>query len=179
MGFKAKLFIPHLIPIECNRNFVYNFPLVITTGVFPGNKDSLISSGNIYFGGQKLSEIFSYNAMDVEAEVVLFGYEIQKSLPFFSVFYFGEFKIALCYYGGFSYLPEDAFESMHIKNLPRYLKWVGCGELEWENHYALSFQLAMTPVIFNVGKITFTSNIIPDFKNNDCYFSLGFSLNPM
>ena len=179
LGFKAKLFIPHLIPIECNRNFVYNFPLVITTGIFPGNKDSLNSSGNIYFGGQKLSEIFSYNAMDVEAEVVLFGYEIQKSLPFFSVFYFGEFKIALCYYGGFSYLPEDAFESMHIKNLPRYLKWVGCGELEWENHYALSFQLAMTPVILNVGKITFTSNIIPDFKNNDCYFSLGFSLNPM
>lgn len=173
LGFKAKIYVPHLIPIECNRNFVYNFPLVITSNIFAGkNGESLNSNGKVYLGAQSLNEIFSYNAMDVEAELVLFGYEIQKAIPFFSVFYFGELKIALCYYGGFSYSATDTLKSMHINQLDDYL-------IEWNNHYALSFQLGMTPVILNAGKMTFTSNIIPDFSKKDCYFSLCLSLNPL
>ncbi len=136
------------------------------------NAESLNSNGKVYLGAQSLNEIFSYNAMDVEAELVLFGYEIQKAIPFFSVFYFGELKIALCYYGGFSYSATDTLKSMHINQLDDYL-------IEWNNHYALSFQLGMTPVILNAGKMTFTSNIIPDFSKKDCYFSLCLSLNPL
>lgn len=178
LGFKSIFYIPHLIPIECNRKFAYNFPLSITTSVFTGDSgNNLAPNGKMYYGATTLSDIFSYDAINVEAELILFGYEIQKAPSFCGLFYFGEFKIALNYYGGVSFDAENKYDSMHILQLPEIGKSIASGNMPWHNHFALNFQLGMTPTVLNVGKIMFVTSIIPDFEKKDCYFGLGFIAN--
>lgn len=177
LGFNTSLFIPHLIPIECNRNFVYNFPLSIKANLFSGvSGQNLSSDGKIFWGGYSLSEIYALNGLSVESELVLFGYEIQKAVSFFNFLYAGELKISLQYYGGFD-LPGSSYNScMHIVNIPEYFNMLGTNQLQWQNYYALNFELGITPIVLNIGKINFSAKIIPDFVNKDCFFSFSAKL---
>ncbi|MCQ2589060.1 MAG: hypothetical protein MJ179_01420 [Treponema sp.] len=161
LGFKAFAYIPHLIPIECNRNFVYNLPLQIKAGLFAGETSSApLNYNNVYIGASSLREIYDLNAFNIQAELILFGGEIQKSIPFFSFFYFEEFKVSLFYLGGFGDDLYGTETSFHLLELPAYFKKLGSGEVEWENHLALNFELGMTPVVLNAGKINFSVKII-------------------
>ena len=176
LALSSSIYIPHLIPIECHRNFVYNFPLTVDVSAYSGISPSTLKSKNHFYYASSLSDIFSYDLFCINSELVLFGYEIQKAPSFCGLFYFDRVKVALNYVGGVNIPEEEKYDNFHIKNTSTYLKKVANGQIWWHNNYALTLSLDVRPTILGSPKIIFNASVIPDFEAKECNFSFGIKI---
>ena len=81
--------LPALIPVTNCCGLIYNLPVSLYAGLFP--------SSSTYAGS-----VFSYSALgtsvlDLEAQVVLFGFEVQKAIPFIPALYINNFYLTAGY----------------------------------------------------------------------------------
>ena len=138
--FDVSFYIPKLIPIVCQNDFVYNMPAKIKTYFFS------LSSNKM-----RLAR--------VNAETVLFGYDIQKAVPFVSALYANDIVLTLGYTGGFDYLSaQDAQRNWHLLYVTEYMDDIKNKSIDYKDYFTLKLSLGFTP---NIGSFPSTSLIVP------------------
>lgn len=123
------LVLPYLIPIECKKYFTYNLPATCSL--------SLIPSDNIFY--------------DLNAHVKLFGYDIQKGLGFFPL-YFNRIALDLEYDGQYeknnrNFEIQYFFSDLFTTDTKNYTDYI-----------ALNLILTSTPNIEALTKVKFILN---------------------
>ena len=147
LEFDLAVYIPKLIPVTCVDNFTYNLPVKIKTALF-----SLSSS--------------SMRLAKINAETVLFGYDIQKAVPFLSAFYLNDIILSLSYTGGFDYASSEELDTnWHFLYAGEYFNQIKSGTLEYKDFAVIKLSLGFTP---NIG--IFAN---PQLRNN-LYISCAF-----
>ena len=144
----AAVYIPKLIPILCIDNYTYNLPVKIKTNLFSLSESDL-----------RLAKI--------NAETVLFGYDIQKAIPFLSAFYMNDVILTLQYIGGFDYASsEDYSRDWHFLYAADYLEQLKSGSLYYKDYAIIKISLGFTP---NIGAFA-----NPQLRNNlYCSWTFG------
>ena len=147
VGFGLMTYIPKLIPVTCKDNFTYNLPSKLKASLFSLNDSE-------------------FSAASVNAETVLFGYDIQKAIPFLSALYINDVIVTLQYTGGLDYADsQDYGVNWHLVHIDKYAKQAVKGELKFRDYGTVKVSLGFTP---NVG--IFATN---QFRNN-FYLSYSF-----
>lgn len=125
----GSLVLPYLIPIECRKYFTYNLPVTCTL--------SLIPSDNIFY--------------DLNAKMKLFGYDIQKGLSFFPL-YFNRVALEFEYDGQY----EKNNRNFEIRYL--FSDLFTTDTKNYEDFIALNFILTSTPNIEALANVKFNLN---------------------
>ncbi|MCR5187955.1 MAG: hypothetical protein K6C97_03385 [Treponema sp.] len=150
--------LPYLIPIKCKGNFVYNLPSRFDMVLFP--------SSSIY-GYTHASTDSGRIILDAKTESILFAFEIQRSIPFFTVLYLNDLYLSAGYAAslGAGNLTRVGFQPAF---LPYYIEGISQGKGLLYNSIYAKLCLELTP---NLGFFASSS-----FKLN--LFALGsISLN--
>ena len=102
----------------------------------------------------------------INAETVLFGYDIQKAVPFLSAFYLNDIILSLAYTGGFDYASSEELDTTwHFLYAGEYFNQIKSGTLEYKDFAVIKLSLGFTP---NIG--IFAN---PKLRNN-LYISCAF-----
>ena len=143
--FDTDFYIPKLLPILCTDNFTYNLPTKINTSVF-----SLSDS--------------DYRIAKVNAETVLFGYDIQKAIPGVSALFLNDVILSINYIGGFDYAnASDANQSWHMTHADVYLDQIKSGEVAYKQYAKLKLSLGFTPNIGTYANSAYRNNLYVSF----------------
>ena len=127
--FGLSFYVPKLIPITCVDNFTYNLPAKIKTSFF-----SLSTS--------------SMRLARVNAETVLFGYDIQKAVPGLSAIYANDVIVTLGYTGGFDYQSTQEYNTnWHFLRTQEYVKLIKDHTIEYKDYLTVKLSLGFTPNI--------------------------------
>ena len=160
--FGLSVYVPKLIPLTCVDNFTYNLPAKIKTSFF-----SLSSS--------------SMRLAKVNAEAVLFGYDIQKAIPGITAIYANDVIVTLGYTGGFDYLTTKDFDTdWHFLKTPEYLKLIKDGTIEYKDYFTVKLSVGLTPNIGSFANPQARFNLYSCFrfgkKNNvpNQFYEFGF-----
>ena len=139
--FDLSFYVPKLIPIVCYDNFTYNLPAKIKTYFF-----SLSSS--------------KMRLARVNAETVLFGYDIQKAIPGISAIYANDVVLTLGYTGGFDYLStQDYKRNWHLLYVTEYVDYIKNKSIDYKDYYTLKLSLGFTPNIGSFANPQARSNL--------------------
>ena len=129
-GFGLIVYVPKLLPVTCRDNFTYNLPAKITANLFP------LSAGN-------------FSAAELNAEALLFGYDIQRAIPGVSALFINDVIVTLKYTGGFDFAnATDYAKNWHIAYIQKYAKQAFDGELDYRDYATVKVSVGFTP---NVG----------------------------
>ena len=90
LAFYTTLSLPQLLPFSNFNGFTYNLPFTLSATLFP--------SSSTYAGSEYGSLALGTSVLDIDAKLVLLGFEIQKALPAISAIYVNNFYIS----GGYS-----------------------------------------------------------------------------
>lgn len=102
LGFRINSYIPKLIPIKCIDRFVYNLPLRLAVDFLPYTSSSSI----------KLARPATKPSLvSADSEMILFAFDLQKSVPFIPVLFVNNLQISAVYYGAY-FLP-DSYSNMN------------------------------------------------------------------
>ena len=135
--FDAALYIPKLLPLLCTDNFTYNLPTKVNTSLF-----SLSAT--------------DYRLAKVDAETLLFGYDIQKAVPGFSALFLNDVILTISYTGGFDYAnATEAAQNWHLTHADTYLTQIKSGDLAYKQYAKLKLSLGFTP---NIGTFANSAN---------------------
>lgn len=144
-----KIQLPCLIPIKCQKNFVYNLPTHIDFDLFPTST---------IFGYTNIRNIIGTIILDVKTESVLFAFEIQKALPFFTILYLND----LYFSGGYAAslgpgnLTKKGFQAAY---LPYYITGICQGKgIVYDSVYA-KLNMELTPNIGILASSNFKLNL--------------------
>ena len=143
--FDTDFYIPKLLPILCADNFTYNLPTKVNTSLF------------------SLSES-DYRLAKVNAETVLFGYDIQKAIPGVSALFLNDVILSINYIGGFDYAnASDANQSWHMTHADVYLDQIKSGEVAYKQYAKLKLSLGFTPNIGIYANSAYRNNLYVSF----------------
>ena len=143
--FDTDFYIPKLLPILCTDNFTYNLPTKVNTSLF-----SLSDS--------------DYRIAKVNAETVLFGYDIQKAIPGVSALFLNDVILSINYIGGFDYAnASDANQSWHMTHADVYLDQIKSGEVAYKQYAKLKLSLGFTPNIGTYANSAYRNNLYVSF----------------
>ena len=133
----ASFYIPKLIPILCTDNFTYNIPAKVKTSIF------------------SLSES-DYRLAKIDAEALLFGYDIQKAIPYCSALFLNDIILTLDYIGGYDYASSDDYsQNWHIRYSADYFNQIKSGALSYKDYALVKLSLGFTP---NIGAFANPNN---------------------
>jgi len=139
ISFVAREYIPALIPIYCKEGFTYNLPTKIVAGLFDAG--SVVSSFAYTYG-------YFPNFAFITAETVLFGMEIQKSIPLFEFLYVHDVRLSLCGTYGSNYNENTISDNLRITQLPKYINEIKEGNFSPYTTASLKLTLGGTPLNF-------------------------------
>lgn len=143
----ANIYLPRLLPLRCVDNFTYNLPVKIMANLFPMN------------GG-------GFSAAQVNAEALLFSYDIQRAMPGISALYINDISLILKYNFGSDFADSADYNvNWHIAYLNKYIKQAAEGKLKYRDYATIKASLGFTP---NVGAFADSQ-----FRNN-LYISWSF-----
>ena len=127
--FDFSVFIPKLLPLICVDNFTYNLPSKIKTYFFS------LSSPT-----RRLARI--------NAETLLFGYDIQKAIPGISALFTNDVIVTFGYTGGFDYFDsKDIDTDWHFLKTPKYVDLIKKQKIPYTDYYTIKLTLGFTPNI--------------------------------
>ena len=133
----ASFYFPKLIPILCTDNFTYNIPAKVKTSIF------------------SLSES-DYRLAKIDAEALLFGYDIQKAIPYCSALFLNDIILTLNYIGGYDYASSDDYsQNWHIRYSADYFNQIKSGDLSSKDYALVKLSLGFTP---NIGAFANPNN---------------------
>lgn len=122
-------YIPKLLPLICRDNFTYNLPTKIKTDFF-----SLSSS--------------TMRLARVNAETILFGYDIQKAVPGLSALFLNDILLTFGYTGGFDYMSTVDYErNWHFLYTADYIEQIKNQTIPYKDYMNLKLLLGFTPNI--------------------------------
>ncbi len=149
LNSNLKIQLPCLIPIKCQKNFVYNLPTHFDFALFP--------SSSIY-GYTNISGNVGSIILDVKTESILFAFEIQKAVPFFTILYLNDLYISAGYAAslGPGNLTQEGFQ---VAYLPYYLEGISQGKgVLYDSIYA-KLNMELTPNIGILASSNFKLNL--------------------
>lgn len=122
-------YIPKLIPLTCIDNFTYNLPVKAKTAFFSLSNATM-----------RLAKL--------EAETVLFGWDIQKAMPGISALFINDLILTAGYTSGFDYLTNKDYETdWHFVYAGKYLNQIKDGTIKYRDYYTVKVSLGFTPNI--------------------------------
>lgn len=121
IGFSATVRLPKLLPIICVNRHTYNLPFSLTASLFPS------------------SSFF----IETTASVILYSYEIQRALPFFSGVYFNRISILAEYVGWVQSL--NRFQSLNIGKIQEHINAMSQGILYYRDALVMRANTTITP----------------------------------
>lgn len=145
VGFVIDAYIPKLIPIVTDKNFVYNLPTKLEFNLFAVTDEYSNSAiGDFSLPIDITSTIPLYDLMGIKAETVLFGYEIQHAIPGVLWLVANECRISFIYSGGFVQDASFAGDSMKILNITKCFHKIQEKDLQYDDYAGLRFVLGLT-----------------------------------
>lgn len=136
------VYIPQLLPVINEHRYTVNLPSRIDVKLFPG------ASTYAYSGATKND--VGRSLVDFETETVLFAYEVQKSIPFFTGLYLNSITLS----GGYaaSLLCPSGYSKtgFSFSNLNYYMNLLSDGKLLYFNSVYLRFMTNCSP---NIGRL--------------------------
>lgn len=149
MAASMRLQLPYLIPIKCKRNLVYNLPSHLDFVLFPPSS----IYGYTYADSNAGKIIF-----DLKSESVVFAFEIQKAIPFFTVLYLNDFYLSAGYAAslGAGNLSKSGFQPAY---LPYYIEGVSQGQgFLYDSIYA-KLCMELTPNMGTLASSSYKINV--------------------
>ena len=158
VGLYSIIYVPRLIPITNTFRFTNNLPVKIGLSLFT-------DCSRAYPLTNELGEVVEfdpssyilppYTLAKASFEVLLFAYEIQKSVPGIRYAFANDLKVSFLYNCGFDY-PADMYgKSWQFMYAGDYLNRLTAGELDFSGYYTLRASLALAP---NFGSLASYSN---------------------
>ena len=84
----------------------------------------------------------------INAETVLFGYDIQKAIPGVSAIFTNDVILTFGYTGGYDYLSTQDYErNWHFLYVEEYLNLIKNQKIKYKDFYTLKLSLGFTPNI--------------------------------
>lgn len=165
----SSIYLPRLLPVTNRRGFIYNLPTRIDGNLFCSNAkntDMNLLGWEINFGIDKKLPV--YNLASVELETILFGYEIQKTVPLLLFIYANEVRLSFVYAGGWTET-YGANQSWKIAKLPDYVSKMASGEIPYSQYFGFNVDLGLSmnfggPFKFNLG-FTYAMSTQDGFKD--------------
>ena len=171
----ASFSLPKILPFSCYQGFVYNLPVTLSGSIFP-------SSSN-YAGSSVSSSYMGTSVFDFDAQIILLGYEVQKSLPLISALYMNNMYLAAGYTSTVaSYM--NTKRGFQPQFLGEYFGGLKDGSSLYLDSFYVSMNLGFTP---NYGILTnknlkmelfgklYVSLHKSEFQKTDFTFSLGIN----
>ena len=129
LEFDLAFNIPRVLPITCVDNFTYNLPAKVKTYFF-----SLSSS--------------TMRLARVNAETVLFGYDIQKAVPGVPALFANDIILTFGYTGGYDYQSTQDYErDWHFLHTAEYFGLIKNQTIPYKDYYTVKLSLGFTPNI--------------------------------
>ena len=129
LEFDLAFNIPRVLPITCVDNFTYNLPAKVKTYFF-----SLSSS--------------TMRLARVNAETVLFGYDIQKAVPGVPALFANDIILTFGYTGGYDYQSTQDYEhDWHFLHTAEYVGLIKNQTIPYKDYYTVKLSLGFTPNI--------------------------------
>ena len=123
LGFSLKIRVPKLIPVNCIYGFTYNLPLRLNFNLF------VVNSG-------------LYDAANVKAEAVIFGYNVQKAIS--DILFIDDIALSVLYTGGYKYGEQIPYnQNWHIVQLPKYISKFN--KLNYGDYGTIKFSMNLSP----------------------------------
>lgn len=140
LGFFFSLNLPGLIPVNNYYGFTYNLPAKL--------KCSLFDISNSLFP-----------AASINADVMLFSYNIQKAIPGLSAIYSNDISLIFSYNGGYSYSEQEYSKNWHFTRLNDYAKNFASYKDFYSDYASLKLSLGITPNIGSVANNQLKTNL--------------------
>lgn len=174
-------YVPRLIPVISNYQVTASLPTRIGFSFTPAS--SVYSRTNYANLGSSI--------IDFGVESVLFGIEVQKSIPFFQALYVNNFSLNVGYFFSLASGYEYSNSNFHFyKNFPYEFKRLVNNEFYYLDYLSVEIITSLSPNIGNLASGNSKTNLILLFqycfqskylsakKNfNPFSFSIGFSVN--
>lgn len=170
--------IPKLIPLTQKRGFTYNLPLKIDLSLMPISSNFAMTQATLKTAGRSV--------LDTNVETVLFGYDLQKSIPYVSMIYVNQLYLTAGYTSTIASYKGDHKNPVQIPYVLEYLGNLVNGKSIYLDSLYLKLVLKATPNIgllanpYGVatlnfyGQVNFTLNVLPEEKRN-IYFTFGLT----
>ena len=137
--------LPKLLPVICLDNLTYNLPLLLNADLF-SYKTTLVAP------------------LEAQAELILFGCDIQKAVPGIPAVFANDIKLSLLYTAGVTFPDLESYSvNWHILLTPLYVDLFQAGKYKYMDYATLKLSMGLTP---NIGA----------FANNAAKFNLYCSL---
>ncbi len=137
----SSIYIPKLLPILCIDNFTYNLPVKVKTSIF------------------NLSDS-EYRLASINADALLFGYDIQKAVPGFGALFLNDIILTINYIGGIDYeTSADYSTNWHIAHTSEYIDQIKTGKLNYQDYATIKLTLGFTPNIGAFANSNFRYNL--------------------
>lgn len=132
----AKISLPALIPVKNYKGLVYNLPFNMTASLLPSRSN---------FGGSAFSsDYLGVSVLDFDAQVVLFGFEVQKAIPFIPAVYFNNMYFTAGYNSTVaSFLNTKG--GFQIMNLPEYFSGLSDNSSLYLDSAYVTMNIGLTP----------------------------------
>jgi hypothetical protein len=124
--------LPGIVPWSCRSGYTYNFPIEMNSVLFPGSATFLKTTGT----------------------VTLFGAEIQRALPVFSILYAQRYRFLAGYVCRYTYSDSDSWDFL---DTPHLVDRLCRGDMTFYDSVSLIAQLVLAP---NYGMLASASNKI-------------------
>ncbi len=144
-----RVYLPRLLPFECNYGYTYNLPTRFDISYFPSSSINGYTK-NTGDTGRVIS--------DIKSETVIFGLEIQKALPFFSWIYLNDFYVSLGYAATFGAgkSTKIGFQPFYVLE---YLQEIKKGDGTFYDSVYLKTSMELTPNIGVFANSNFKMNV--------------------
>lgn len=141
-AFSFTGYIPRLLPFESEFRYTTNQPTKINLDLLP--------STTIYGNTKPVTGDLGVSLFDVETETVLFGYNFQETLPFFTGLFINNLYISYGYAGSLAVLLSYTKTGWQLLNLPYYMNCLTNGNVCYLDSIYLKASVEFTP---NIGRL--------------------------
>lgn len=157
----VKIYVPKLLPVKNDVRFTYNMPARFDFSILPTSSNKVYTNISI--------EDYGFPLLSLETEVVLFAYNVEKSLPFFTGWYVNNLMLSCGYAGEFVDKNDYLSNRKFISNLNYCSDFINGSKsnIDYVNSAYLRVSMKSSPNIgrlagiffFNVfGQVTYAFN---------------------
>lgn len=137
-----KFYVPKLLPLKNDLRFTYNLPASFGISLFPATTNMVYTNIPI--------EEYGYPVLNVGSEIVLFAYNVEKSIPFFTCWYLNSIMLS-CGYAGEFVIQNDLVDTGKIyTDFNYYSGLIENGGIDYYNSVYLRFTTKSSP---NIGRL--------------------------
>lgn len=183
LGFATTAYIPHLVPISNPERFTINLPTKINLNLFStSQKVTSFIDGyiDLNVGNFTTKKLPIYNAACIQAESILFGYDIQKAVPVISNLFVSDFRISIVYTGGYSIPEELKSDKWRIAHINKYYDSIKNNQMEYSDYINLKASLGIGPNFGGFARYdnkTYLYTELTWIRNSPLNIDLGIDIN--